>query len=72
MEITPAAEADVAPVHELMVQWEREGTIDRVQVASDEAYVRGFLTECFFVARDSGRIVGFVCAPESWTIPATP
>ena len=51
----------MAPVHDLMVQWEREGTAIG-QVASDEAYLRGFLTECFLVARDSGRIVGFACA----------
>ena len=59
--VTPAAEADVAPVHDLMVQWEREGTAIG-QVASDEAYLRGFLTECFLVAREANRIVGFVCA----------
>ena len=61
MEVVSAAERDVAPVHELMVQWEREGaTIG--YTASDETYLRGFLGECFLVARDAGRIVGFVCA----------
>jgi len=44
-----------------MVLWEREGTTIG-HAASDETYLRGFLTECFFVARDADRIVGFVCA----------
>ena len=61
MEVAPAAEEDLAAVHELMVRWEREGTTIG-HVASDEAYLRGFLSECFLVARDAGRIVGFVCA----------
>ena len=70
MEVTPAAEEDLAAVHELMVRWEREGTTIG-HVASDEAYLRGFLSECFLVARDAGRILGS-CAPGSWKIPATP
>ena len=61
MEVASATKRDVAPVHELMVQWEQEGTTIGY-TASDEAYLRGFLSECFLVARDAGRIVGFVCA----------
>ena len=48
-------------MHELTVQWEREGTTIGY-MASDEAYLRGFLNACFLVVRDAGRIVGFVCA----------
>ena len=44
-----------------MVQWEQEGTTIGY-TASDEAYLRGFLSECFLVARDAGRIVGFLIA----------
>ena len=61
MEIASATDRDVAPVHELMMQWEREGTTIGY-TASNEAYLLGFLSECFLVARDADRIVGFVCA----------
>ena len=61
MEVASATERDVATVHELMVQWEREGTTIG-HTAPDEAYLRGFLGECFLVARDAGHHVGFVCA----------
>ena len=61
MEVASATARDVAPVRELMVQWEREGTTIGY-TASDEAYLRGFLNECFLVAREAGGTVGFVCA----------
>ena len=61
MEIASATERDVVPVHELMVQWEREGTTIGY-TACDEAYLCGCLGECFLVARAAGRIGGFVCA----------
>ena len=61
MEIASATDRDVAPVHELMMQWEREGTTIGY-TAANEAYLLGFLSECFLVARDADRIVGFVCA----------
>ncbi len=56
-----ATERDVAAVHGLMAEWEREG-ITIGQEARDEAYLRDFLAESLFIARESGRIVGFVCA----------
>ncbi len=59
--VSAATERDVAAVHGLMAEWEREG-ITIGHDAGDEAYLRSFLAESFFVARDSRRIVGFVCA----------
>ena len=59
--VSPASEDDVAGIHELMVEWEEEG-ITIGHEAGDEAYLSRFLAEFFFVARDSRRIVGFVCA----------
>lgn len=59
--VSPASERDVAEVHGLMVAWESEG-ITIGHDAGDEAYLRGFLAESLFVARDARRIVGFVCA----------
>ncbi len=45
----------------MMRAWEEEA-ITIGQDACDIAYLRGFLDESFFVARESRRIVGFVCA----------
>ena len=61
VEVTPASEQDVAAVHALTVEWAREGSTIG-QDASTEAYLLSFLTECFFVARGAGRIMGFACA----------
>ena len=59
--VNRATERDLAAVHELMAEWERED-ITIGQEACEEAYLRGYLAEFFFVARESRRIVGFICA----------
>ncbi len=59
--VSPAHESDLAEVHQMMRAWEEEA-ITIGQDACDLAYLRGFLDESFFVARESRRIVGFVCA----------
>ena len=58
--ISSATERDVATVHKLMLEWDEEA-ITIGHEACDEEYLRGLLAESFFVAHDSGRIVGFVC-----------
>ena len=59
--VSSASEGDVAAVHELMMEWEEEA-ITIGHDACDVAYLRDFLDESFFVARESRRIAGFVCA----------
>ena len=59
--VSPAHESDLAEVHQMMRAWEEEA-ITIGQDACDLAYLRGLLDESFFVARESRRIVGFVCA----------
>ncbi|MDE0217933.1 MAG: GNAT family N-acetyltransferase [Spirochaetaceae bacterium] len=61
IEVTPAAEQDVATVRALTAEWAREGSTIG-QGPSTEAYLLSFLSECSLVARVSGRIVGFACA----------
>lgn len=48
-------------VQALTVEWAQEGSTIG-QEASDRAYLLSFLSDCFLVARVSGRIVGFACA----------
>lgn len=59
--VSPASERDVAEVHRLMKAWEEEA-ITIGHEARDAEDLRGSLTESFFVARDSRRIAGFICA----------
>lgn len=51
----------MAAVHDLMEQWAREGTTIG-QHSPGKDYLRSFLAEYFFVARDAGHIAGFACA----------
>ena len=63
MEVAAATERDVAPVHELMVQWEREGVtmgVRRVPARLSQRVWRRRGTTIGYTACDEANLRGFL------------